>query len=165
MGTETQNGLSIKEPKILQAASTMREVISIHLGQAGVQMGTACWELYCLEHGITPDGLGPDPSDFEEPDDSYMSFFQEVSSGKYIPRALLVDLEPTVIDEMKTGTYHQLFAPDNLISGKEDAANCYARGHYTIGREQIDLAMTRIGRMADQCEGLQGFMVFHSFGC
>ena len=34
----------------------MREVISIHIGQAGVQMGNACWELYCLEHGIMPDG-------------------------------------------------------------------------------------------------------------
>ena len=34
----------------------MREVISIHVGQAGVQMGNACWELYCLEHGIQPDG-------------------------------------------------------------------------------------------------------------
>ena len=70
----------------------MREVISIHIGQAGVQMGTACWELYCLEHGINPDGLGPGSNDFEEPDDSYMSFFQEVSSNKYIPRALFVDL-------------------------------------------------------------------------
>jgi len=28
-----------------------REVISIHIGQAGVQMGNAAWELYCLEHG------------------------------------------------------------------------------------------------------------------
>ena len=26
----------------------MREVISIHVGQAGVQWGNACWELYCL---------------------------------------------------------------------------------------------------------------------
>ena len=34
----------------------MREVISIHVGQAGVQMGNSCWELYCMEHGITPDG-------------------------------------------------------------------------------------------------------------
>ena len=33
-----------------------REVISIHVGQAGVQMGNSCWELYCLEHGISPDG-------------------------------------------------------------------------------------------------------------
>lgn len=30
----------------------MREVISIHIGQAGIQTGNACWELYCLEHGI-----------------------------------------------------------------------------------------------------------------
>ena len=29
----------------------MRECISVHVGQAGVQMGNACWELYCLEHG------------------------------------------------------------------------------------------------------------------
>ena len=32
----------------------MREVISLHVGQAGVQMGNACWELYCIEHGIHP---------------------------------------------------------------------------------------------------------------
>jgi len=30
----------------------MRECISVHVGQAGVQMGNACWELYCMEHGI-----------------------------------------------------------------------------------------------------------------
>ena len=34
----------------------MREVISIHIGQGGIQSGNACWELYCLEHGIQPDG-------------------------------------------------------------------------------------------------------------
>ncbi|KAL3309930.1 hypothetical protein Ciccas_011514 [Cichlidogyrus casuarinus] len=36
----------------------MRECISLHVGQAGVQIGNACWELYCLEHGILPDGKG-----------------------------------------------------------------------------------------------------------
>ena len=45
-----------------------------------------------------------------------------------------VDLEPTVIDEIRTGTYRQLFHPEQLISGKEDAANNFARGHYTIGQ-------------------------------
>merc|ERR1711988_995419 len=38
---------------------TMREVISIHVGQAGIQVGNACWELFCLEHGIQPDGQMP----------------------------------------------------------------------------------------------------------
>ncbi|KAJ0408903.1 hypothetical protein ATCC90586_005940 [Pythium insidiosum] len=37
----------------------MREVISVHLGQGGIQVGNACWELYCLEHGIQPDGQMP----------------------------------------------------------------------------------------------------------
>lgn len=42
-----------------------------------------------------------------------------------------MDLEPSVIDEVRTGTYRQLFHPEQLISGKEDAANNFARGHYT----------------------------------
>ena len=37
----------------------MREIISIHIGQAGIQVGNSCWELYCLEHEIQPDGMMP----------------------------------------------------------------------------------------------------------
>ena len=69
-----------------------------------------------------------------------------------------------ISDEIRTGTYRQLFHPAQLITGKEDAANNYARGHYTIGKEQIDTAMDKIQRMCDACSGLQGFLVFHSFG-
>lgn len=75
-----------------------------------------------------------------------------------------MDLEPNVIDEVRTGTYRSLFHPEQLITGKEDAANNYARGHYTIGKELIDSVLDRIRRVADNCEGLQGFLVFHSFG-
>jgi hypothetical protein len=39
-----------------------------------------------------------------------------------------------------------------------------ARGHYTIGKEQIDNVMDKVRRLADNCSGLQGFFVFHSFG-
>ena len=55
-------------------------------------------------------------------------------SGKHVPRAVFIDLEPTVIDEVRTGTYRQLSHPEQLITGKEDATNNYARGHYTIGK-------------------------------
>ena len=51
-----------------------------------------------------------------------------------------------------------------MINGKEDAANNYARGHYTIGKELIDVTCDKIRRVADNCSGLQGFLVFHSFG-
>jgi tubulin alpha len=63
--------------------------------------------------------------------DAFNTFFSETSSGKHVPRAIFVDLEPTVIDEVRTGTYRQLFHPEQLMSGKEDAANNFARGHYT----------------------------------
>ena len=63
--------------------------------------------------------------------DAFNTFFSETGSGKHVPRAIFVDLEPTVIDEVRTGSYRQLFHPEQLISGKEDAANNFARGHYT----------------------------------
>nr|XP_012374229.2 tubulin alpha-1B chain-like [Dasypus novemcinctus] len=142
----------------------MRECISIHVGQAGVQIGNACWELYCLEHGIQPDGQVPSDKTIGGGDDSFNTFFSETGAGKHVPRAVFVDLEPTVIDEVRTGTYCQLFHPEQLITGKEDTANNYARGHYTIGKEIIDLVLDRICKLADQGTGLQGFLVFHSFG-
>ena len=52
-----------------------------------------------------------------------------------------------LIDEVRTGTYRCLFHPDQLISGKEDAANNYARGHYTVGKDQIDLVLDRIRKL------------------
>ena len=72
-----------------------RECISVHVGQAGVQIGNACWELYCLEHGIQQDGLLiPHPL---VNDQSFSTFFSETGSGKYVPRAVFVDLEPSVV--------------------------------------------------------------------
>jgi len=59
--------------------SSQRECISVHVGQAGVQIGNACWELYCLEHGIQPDGQMPSDKTIGGGDDSFN------------------DLEPTVI--------------------------------------------------------------------
>ncbi|ESO85800.1 hypothetical protein LOTGIDRAFT_179477 [Lottia gigantea] len=143
----------------------MREVISIHVGQAGVQIGNSCWELYCLEHGIKPNGEIPDDQlktgGFQE---AYDTFYSEGAAGRRVPRAVFVDLEPTVIDEIRTGEYRQLFHPDQLITGNEDAANNYARGHYTIGRELIDEVLDRIRKLSENCRGLQGFLIFHSFG-
>lgn len=141
----------------------MREVISIHVGQAGVQIGNACWELYCLEHGIRPDGI-KDETKKNKDNGSTSTFFQEVGDDRLVPRVIFVDLEPTVIDEVRNGSYKKLFHPEQLISGKEDAANNYARGHYTVGKELIDPVLDRIRKLADSCNGLQGFLVFHSFG-
>lgn len=137
----------------------MREIISIHVGQAGAQIGNACWELYCLEHGLKKDGT-LEAGHYEYP----TTFFSETGSGKHVPRTIFVDLEPGVIDEVRTGEYRDLFHPEQLITGKEDAANNYARGHYTVGKELIDQTMDRVRKLVDNATGLQGFMIFHSFG-
>merc|ERR1711910_96162 len=124
----------------------MRECISVHIGQAGCQIGNSCWELYCLEHGIQPDGHMPSDKTFG--DDSFQTFFSETGAGKHVPRAVFIDLEPTVIDETRCGTYRQLYHPEQLINGKE----------------VVDLVLDRIRKLADACTGLQGFLLFHSFG-
>ena len=142
----------------------MREVISLHIGQAGVQVGNSCWELYCMEHGIQPDGQMPADVSVDREDDSFNTFFSETGAGKHVPRAVFIDLEPSVVDEVRTGEYRQLYHPEQLITGKEDAANNYARGHYTIGRDLVDTCLDRIRKLADQCSGLQGFLIFHSVG-
>eukprot|EP00917_Polyrhabdina_sp_WS-2016_P004941 GHVP01011357.1.p1 GENE.GHVP01011357.1~~GHVP01011357.1.p1 ORF type:complete len:457 (+),score=76.06 GHVP01011357.1:40-1371(+) len=140
----------------------MRECVSVHVGQAGVQMGNACWELYCLEHNIQPDGtLKPGVEKF---DDSASTFFSETGAGKYVPRSVFVDLEPSVIDSIKNSPYKDLYHPQMMITGKEDAANNYARGHYTTGKEIIDPTVEQIRKLSEQCTGLQGFLIFHSFG-
>ncbi|CAK0842014.1 unnamed protein product [Prorocentrum cordatum] len=142
----------------------MREAICIHIGQAVVQIGNACWELYCLEHGIQPDGQVPSDKTIGGGDDAFNTFFSEAGAGKHVPRCVMVDLEPTVVDEVRTGTYRQLFHPEQVISGKEVAANNFARGHYTIGKEIVDLVLDRIRKLADNCTGLQGFMIYNAVG-
>ena len=91
-----------------------RECISIHVGQAGVQIGNACWELYCLEHGIQPDGQMPSDKTIGGGDDSFNTFFSETGAGKHVPRAVFVDLEPTVVG--KHGAQFSLF----LLKMRED---------------------------------------------
>uniref|UniRef100_A0A8C0DVK7 Tubulin/FtsZ GTPase domain-containing protein n=1 Tax=Balaenoptera musculus TaxID=9771 RepID=A0A8C0DVK7_BALMU len=72
----------------------VHECISIHVGQAGVQISNACWELYCLEHGIQPDGQMPSDKTTGGGDDSFNTFFSETGAGKHVPRAVFVDLKP-----------------------------------------------------------------------
>lgn len=140
-----------------------RETLSIHIGQAGIQTANTTWELYCLEHGIKPDGslsekrVGDDDTNFH-------TFFAESQTGKFVPRAILVDTEPTVMDQVRKGPYKDLFHPDQLINSKEDSANNFARGYMTIGREILQPVVNSVRKLAEQSNSLQGFFVFHSFG-
>lgn len=124
-------------------------------------MGEACWELFTLEHGIQMDGSLKEDTKVDE---NMKTMFSDTLSGKVVPRALFVDLEQTVIQGMKHGMYRDLFNPAFMITGKEDAANNYARGHYSIGRQYIETVMDQMQKMAENCDGFQGFLIYNSFG-
>jgi|UPI0000F5052D hypothetical protein len=71
----------------LQGLNT-HECISIHVGQAGVQICSACWELYCLERGIQPDGQITNDKTIEGGYDSFNTFFSETGAGKHVPQVV-----------------------------------------------------------------------------
>ena len=69
-----------------------------------------------------------------------------------------------LLDEIRRGSYRELFHPDQLITGREDAANNYARGYYSVGRDMINTVQETLRKLAERCSGLQGFLVYNSFG-
>ncbi|KAL4286318.1 hypothetical protein AHAS_Ahas19G0074200 [Arachis hypogaea] len=111
-------------------------------------------------NGIQPDGMMPSDTFFEVAHDAFNIFFSKRRSGKHIPHAVFVDLDPTVIDEVRAGTYCQLFHPDQLISGMEDAVNNFVKEHYTVSKEIVDLYLDHVCKLANNCTSLQGFLVF-----
>ena len=135
----------------------MCQCICIHVGQPGVQIGNACWELYCLEHGIQPDGQMPSDKTIGGGDDSFNTFFSETGAGKHVPRAVFIELEPTVIDKVHTGTYHQLFHPEQLITGKEDAVITMPMDSTPLARRSLTSSWTKFGNWLTTAQVLRAF--------
>ncbi|XP_044733118.1 tubulin alpha chain-like [Chrysoperla carnea] len=138
-----------------------REILSIHVGQAGLQIGLACWELFCLEHGIKPDGQqGPIRKLFSQ---NSFPFFEETGAGQYVPRALLIDLEPSVIEEIQMGHTRRLFSKKHALAiGKEDAASNFARGRFTVGHAAMNVIKNNIRKMLEVYENCQAFIIYNS---
>uniref|UniRef100_UPI003AAF54EE tubulin, beta 6 class V isoform X8 n=1 Tax=Centroberyx gerrardi TaxID=166262 RepID=UPI003AAF54EE len=114
----------------------MREIVHIQAGQCGNQIGTKFWEVISDEHGIDPAGNYVGDSALQL--DRVNVYYNEASSHKYVPRAVLVDLEPGTMDSVRSGAFGQLFRPDNFIFGQTGAGNNWAKGHYTEGAELVD---------------------------
>ena len=88
----------------------------------------------------------------------------EVTEFIHGTEKLFVDLEPMFVVAVRSVTFWQLFHPERPISGKEDAANNFARGYYTVGKEIVALVLDRSRKLADNCTGLQGFWVYNACG-
>ena len=142
----------------------MREIICIHIGGAGVQIGSACWELLCVEHRIEGNGLIWGGDERERDGEDKSGLFSEVRRwGKQVPRAVFIDTEPTVIDEIRNGKNDRLFHKDRLISGKGDVADVYSKV-YSEGNGLAEEGVENIRKEVENCDSLQGFVVFSAVG-
>ncbi|KAI1732906.1 tubulin/FtsZ family, GTPase domain-containing protein [Ditylenchus destructor] len=120
------------------------------------------WEVISDEHGIQPDGSYKGESDLQI--ERINVYYNEAIGGKYVPRAILVDLEPGTMDTIRSGPYGQLFRPDNFVFGQSGAGNNWAKGHYTEGAELVDSVLDVVRKEAEGCDCLQGFQLTHSLG-
>ncbi|KAF2102675.1 tubulin-domain-containing protein [Rhizodiscina lignyota] len=137
------------------------EIITIQAGQCGNSVGSQFWQQLCQEHGISQDG---NLEDFAtEGGDRKDVFFYQSDDTRYIPRAILLDLEPRVINGIQTGAYKNIYNPENFYVHKDGsgAGNIWAAG-YAMGESVYEDVMDIIDREADGSDSLEGFMMLHS---
>ncbi|KPJ08762.1 Tubulin beta-1 chain [Papilio machaon] len=170
----------------------MREIVHVQAGQCGNQIGSKFWEIISDEHGVDPSGYSNGENPLQQ--ERINVYYNEASSGKYVPRAVLVDLEPGTMDAVRSGPYGQLFRPDNFVFG-QSGAGIEARvldpftvkpldnvavlqharavgGHVVVvedhyqaeGAELVDSVLDVIRKEAEGCDCLQGFQLTHSLG-
>ncbi|KAL1592851.1 gamma-tubulin [Paraconiothyrium brasiliense] len=124
-------------------------------------VGQQFWQQLCQEHGINRDG---NLEDFAtEGGDRKDVFFYQSDDTRYIPRAILLDLEPRVLNSIQSSAYKNIYNPENFYIHKEGtgAGNNWGAG-YSMGEQVQEEILDMIDREADGSDSLEGFMLLHS---
>ncbi|KAH0793199.1 tubulin gamma chain [Histomonas meleagridis] len=138
----------------------MRKVITMQVGQCGNQIGYEFWKRLAQEHGIAPDGVLEHPDDTIE--DRKDIFFYPADDGRYIPRAILFDLEPAVIGNIKRSNYKNFYNPENMMTPEGGGAgNNWGKG-YAFGEQNYSEIAEMIRREVEVADALEGFILCHS---
>ncbi|KAJ1528441.1 hypothetical protein ONE63_006853 [Megalurothrips usitatus] len=137
------------------------EIITLQLGQCGNQIGFEFWKRLCAEHGISSEGILEEFA--TEGTDRKDVFFYQADDEHYIPRAVLLDLEPRVIHTIMNSPYAKLYNSENIYLAKHGggAGNNWASGH-SQGERLQDEIFDIIDREAEGSDSLEGFVLCHS---
>ncbi|TRY77837.1 hypothetical protein TCAL_06806, partial [Tigriopus californicus] len=151
------------EPIVLTVLTVIMpcEMIMLQLGQCGNQIGFEFWKKLCAEHGISPEGILEEHA--TEGTDRKDVFFYQADDEHYIPRSVLLDLEPRVINNIMNSEYKKLYNPENVYLAKDGggAGNNWASG-YSQGQKLYEEVFDIIDREADGSDSLEGFVLTHS---
>ena len=142
----------------------VNNTIVVSVGQAGNQIAASFWKTICQEHGIDP--LTGQTTNGAEPRGNWSSFFTrlgESSSSSYVPRAVMVDLEPSVIETVKASS-GSLFNPASLITRSEGAGGNFAVGYLGEGRAILPEVMSRVENEIEKTDNVGGIIVIHALG-
>ncbi|CAL8311814.1 unnamed protein product [Boreogadus saida] len=147
----------------------MTQSIVVQVGQCGNQVGCRFWDLALREHahvnkkGVYDEALG--------------SFFRNVDSRgagtcdivggriqRLKARAVLVDMEEGVVNQIVQGPLRDLFDTTQLLTDVSGSGNNWAVGHMTYGSAYRDQIVETVRRAAEHCDCLQCFFLIHSMG-
>ncbi|GMI83279.1 tubulin alpha-5 [Hibiscus trionum] len=84
-------------------------------------------QFFCLKHEIHSDGTMPNDTLVGVAHDAFNASFSEIDSEKHVPRAVFVDLKPTVMMKFEPTLTENFFTMSSLFFGKEDDANNFVR--------------------------------------
>ena len=133
-------------------------------------VGMEFWKQLCAEHGISPEGRIKDvaldankPGGLDYVDDRKDVFFYQADDEHYIPRSVLMDLEPRVINGIMNSEYSRLYNVENVFISKSGggAGNNWAVG-YEQGQKLEEKVFDIIEREAENSDSLEAFVLAHS---
>ncbi|XP_038617344.1 tubulin epsilon chain isoform X1 [Tachyglossus aculeatus] len=148
----------------------MTQSVVVQVGQCGNQIGCCFWDLALREHAtVNKNGIY---------DESLSSFFRnvdarvgggdaDISKGKICSlkaRAVLIDMEEGVVNEILQGPLRDVFDSKQLITDVSGSGNNWAVGHKVFGCQYRERIMEKLRKTAEHCDCLQCFFVIHSMG-
>ena len=119
--------------------------------------------MICDEHEIDQIGKYSDDSDLQL--ERINIYYNETSGGQCIPRAVLMNQEPGIMDSLRSRPFGQVFYPDNFVFGQSGVGNNWAKGHYIEGAELIDAILDVVRKEAENCNSLQGLWLKMENAC
>ncbi|CAD5115074.1 DgyrCDS4090 [Dimorphilus gyrociliatus] len=141
----------------------MTQSIVIQVGQCGNQIGCRFWDLALKEHAsVNRKGIY---------DDALKSFFRNEGGDEnrktiadLKARAILIDMEEGVVNEIMKGKLRNVFDRRQLITDVSGSGNNWAVGHMVYGQQHRESILENVRKEAESCDSLQCFFILHSMG-